>query len=95
MTKKERREPAFARGLFVTFTVITWASIGPPLFIAMVLASWFAVTELQVTLQQALPTLAMGLVFLGAASIPGTLIWRRQFRKSIIAPLQDLSALMN
>ena len=94
MAEQGRREVAVTHGLSAIFTVITWATIGPPILVALVLAFWFAMVALQVTWSQALPTFAMGLILMCAAAVPGTLLWRWQFKKRILVPLRDLGAVM-
>ena len=94
MAEQGRRDAVVARGLSVRLTLITWLTIGPPLVMAMLLAFGFAILALQLSLAQALPTLMMSFILMIAASVPGTLLWRWQFKKHILVPLRDLGALM-
>ena len=95
MTDQGRKEPAAVHGLSATFTAMTWVTIGPPILVAMLFWFWFSVVTLQVTLAQALPTLAMGFILMLAAAVPGTLLWRWQFRKRILVRLRDLGMVMS
>jgi methyl-accepting chemotaxis protein len=94
MAEKVRKEAALGQGLALRFTLITWLTIGPPVALAAVVAVMFAVESLNVTVAQAAPVAIVALGLMAVAAIPGTMLWRWQFRKTIIEPLRDLGDLM-
>ena len=94
MAGSERRESRMSRGLSLWFTLLTWATIGPAVAVGLAFTAVFAWWYLDINLVRMLPVMIVGLVLMMICGIPGTLMWRWQFRDRILIPLRNLGAVM-
>jgi methyl-accepting chemotaxis protein len=89
----EHREVAVNRGLSFVFTLMTWVTIAPAVSIGLGLTALFAFSR-GVTFEQLLPIALFGGVAMISCGIPGTLLWRSEFKKRVLVPLRDLGGVM-
>lgn len=82
------------RGLSFTFTLLTWATIGPAVLVGLTITAVFSWWYLDLTLGQMLPVIIFGGVAMALFGIPGTLAWRWQFKDRVLRPLRDVGAVM-
>lgn len=90
----EHRSSVIKGGLSLAFTLLTWATIGPPVLTGLILSAMFAWWWLDLTLSQMLPIIVAGSIFMMILSVPGTYLWRWQFKERILSPLRDLGGVM-
>ena len=91
---QEQRDTITKGGLSLTFTLWTWATIGPPVLIGLVVSAAFAEWWLELSLAKMLPVILFGGAVMVAVSPIGTLIWRWKFKEQILEPLRDLGGTM-
>lgn len=91
---QEHRHSSVKRGLSFTFTLLTWATIGPAVAVGLAVTAVFAWWYLQLTLTDMIPVMLVGLLGMTIAGIPGTLAWRWQFKDRVLRPLRDLGGVM-
>ncbi len=91
---QEQRDSAIKGGLSLTFTLWTWATIGPPVLIGLVVSATFAEFWLHLSFSEMLPVIVFGGFTMLVLSPIGTLIWRWKFREQILDPLRDLGGVM-
>lgn len=91
---KARRDSSVKGGLSFTFTLLTWATIAPAVAFGLGATAVFAWVTLDLTLAQMLPVMVFGGVGMMVCGIPGTLLWRWQFRERVLRPLRDLGGVM-
>jgi len=94
MKAQEHRHSSVRKGLSLWFTVLTWATIGPAVAVGLLFTAWFAWFSLGITLEEMLPVMIVGLLAMLLCGVPGTLMWRWQFKYRILRPLRDLGAVM-
>lgn len=94
MQKQEHRESTVKRGLSLTFTLWTWATIGPPVLIGLIGAALFAWWYLRLTFWEMFPVIMFGGIWMLILSPIGTWLWRRKFKEQILRPLRDLGGVM-
>ncbi len=92
--QQEHRSSVVKGGLSLAFTLLTWATIGPPVLTGLVLSAVFAAVWLDLTFSEMLPVIIAGCVFMVLLSVPGTLLWRWQFKERVLRPLRDLGGVM-
>lgn len=92
--EKQYRSSAVTRGLSFTFTILTWATIGPAVGIGLVTTAVFALTVLKIDPPKLFWTAVFGGVVMLVCAIPGQLLWRRAFKRRILDPLRDLGGIM-
>ncbi len=90
----EHRESTMKRGLSFTFTLLTWATIGPPVLLGLILSALFAFWWLHLTVSEMFPVIVAGGAVMVVLSVPGTILWRWQFKERILRPLRDLGGVM-
>lgn len=90
----EHRQSVVRGGLSFAFTVLTWATIGPPVLLGLILSALFAWWWLHLSFIDMLPIILVGGAVMLALSVPGTLLWRWQFKERILRPLRDLGGVM-
>lgn len=83
-----------SRGLSLWFTLLTWVTIGPAVATGLGFTAIFAWWYLGLSLAQMFPVMLVGLVAMLICGVPGTLMWRWQFRDRILRPLRNLGAVM-
>lgn len=94
MAVTDHRESSVKRGLSLWFTVLTWLTIGPAVALGLAFTAWYARLKLGLSLVEMLPVMIVGLIAMLLCGVPGTLMWRWQFRYRILRPLRDLGAVM-
>jgi len=94
MTATEHRQSSVRRGLSLWFTVLTWLTIGPAVALGLAFTAWYAWWNLGLTLTDMLPVMVVGMIAMLVCGIPGTLLWRWQFKNRILRPLRDLGSVM-
>lgn len=92
--EQQYRSSQMKRGLSYTFTLMTWATIGPAVATGLTLTGLFALLFLKMEFSMLLPTAIFGLVAMAVCAIPGQLMWARAFRRRILEPLRDLGGVM-
>lgn len=88
------RSSEVKRGLSFAFTLLTWATIGPAVAAGLTLTGLFALLVLKVAPGQLLWTALFGGLAMGICAIPGSLAWRRVFKRRVLEPLRDLGGVM-
>ncbi|MBN2404914.1 MAG: methyl-accepting chemotaxis protein, partial [Coriobacteriia bacterium] len=88
------RSSQMKRGLAFTFTLLTWATIGPAVGLGLFGTAVFALFYLEMSLDQLLYIAVFGALLMVVCAIPGQLLWRRAFRSRILDPLRDLGSVM-
>ncbi|MDZ4178423.1 MAG: HAMP domain-containing methyl-accepting chemotaxis protein [Coriobacteriia bacterium] len=91
---QQHRDSTVQGGLSRAFTILTWATIGPPVLLGLVLSAVFAWWWLELTLADMLPIILAGGAVMMLLSVPGTLLWRWQFKQRVLRPLRDLGGVM-
>jgi len=82
------------RGLSLTFTLLTWATIGPAVAIGLTATGLFAWFALKIDHTSLLLTALFGGVAMLICAVPGQIFWWRAFRHRILEPLHDLGGVM-
>ncbi|MDO9557288.1 MAG: methyl-accepting chemotaxis protein [Coriobacteriia bacterium] len=88
------RSSRVKRGLAFTFTLLTWATIGPAAGIGLLATAFFAMFYLRMAIVDLFYIAVFGAVAMGVCAIPGQLMWRRAFMARILDPLRDLGSVM-
>ncbi len=91
---QEHRSSSLKHGLSFTFTILTWVTIGPAVAIGLLVTAIFAWQYLTLTLTEMLPVMFVGAISMIIAGVPGTLLWRWQFKDRVLRPLRDLGGVM-
>lgn len=91
---QENRDGTIKGGLSLTFTLWTWATIGPPVLIGLIAAVIIAGAVLHLGFWEMLPVMLWGGLVMVLLSPVGTLIWRWKFKDQILDPLSELGAVM-
>jgi len=94
MTPSEARGRAHNRGLSLWFTVLTWLTIGPAVALGLAFTAWYAWIDLHLTFAQMFPVMVVGMLAMLVCGVPGTLLWRWQFRDRILRPMSELGSVM-
>ena len=94
MRAQEHRHSSVKKGLSLWFTVLTWLTIGPAVAGGLIFTAWFAWYTMQISFASMVPVMVFGLVAMVVCGVPGTLMWRWQFKRRILRPLRDLGAVM-
>src|SRR5512133_2196862 len=81
-------------GLAWSFTLLTWATIGPAVAAGLTATGLFAFFVLDIHPTALLWTALFGGVAMGLCAIPGQYAWRRAFRHRVLDPLRDLGGVM-
>ncbi len=82
------------RGLAFTFTVMTWATIGPAVAIGLTGTGLFALFVLEMDPGMLFKTAVFGGLAMVVCAIPGQVAWRSAFRRRVLDPLRDLGGVM-
>lgn len=82
------------RGLMVTFTLLTWLTIGPAVAIGLAITAVFATAVLDVEGAKLLYIAVFGAIAMLICAIPGQLSWWRAFKRRILDPLRGLGEVM-
>lgn len=88
----ERR--AFSGGLSYAFTVLTWVTIAPAVVTGLLITAVFAYIYLDLTISDMFPIMIVGGVTMMVMSVPGSFLWRWQFKQRVLTPLHDLGDVM-
>ncbi|MDO8879383.1 MAG: HAMP domain-containing methyl-accepting chemotaxis protein [Coriobacteriia bacterium] len=88
------RSSEVRRGLSFTFTLLTWATIGPAVAAGLTLTGLFALVVLKIDAGQLFLTALFGGAAMGLCAIPGSWAWRRVFKRRVLEPLRDLGGVM-
>jgi methyl-accepting chemotaxis protein len=88
------RSSEVKRGLSFTFTLLTWATIGPAVGVGLLATAIFALFYLEMSFSDLLYIAVFGAIVMALCAIPGQLMWRRAFRARILDPLRDLGTVM-
>lgn len=88
------RSSEVKRGLAFTFTLLTWATIGPAVATGLTVTGLFALFVLKLDPAQLFATAAFGGVAMAVCAIPGQMAWRRAFKRRVLEPLRDLGGVM-
>jgi methyl-accepting chemotaxis protein len=91
---EEHRRSTLKGGLSLTFTLLTWATIAPPVAFGLVVTAVFAWYSLGLNLSQMLPVMAFGFFAMLLMAPIGTVVWRWQFKARVLEPLRDLGGVM-
>ena len=91
---EEYRASQLKRGLSFTFTILTWATIGPAVGAGLFLTGLFAYFVLDVDALTLVWTALFGAVAMGLCAIVGSYAWRRAFKRRVLEPLRDLGGIM-
>ena len=94
MPDQGHRAATIRRGLSMKFTIVVWATIGPTILLALIGSAVFNSQALELTSSELLSIVWISLIVVGLAGVPGTLIFRWQFRKHILYPLRDIGGVM-
>jgi methyl-accepting chemotaxis protein len=81
-------------GLSFKFTLLTWGTIGPAVAVGLLVTAVYTEWYLGLTAAQMLPIMRFGAIMMTIAGIPGTLLWRWQFKDRVLKPLRDLGGVM-
>lgn len=88
------RASQLKRGLSFTFTVLTWATIGPAVGVGLLVTGLFAFFVLEVDALTLLWTALFGAMAMGLCAIVGSYAWRTAFKRRVLEPLRDLGGVM-
>jgi methyl-accepting chemotaxis protein len=88
------RSSQVRRGLAFTFTLLTWATIGPAVGVGLTITGLFAWFVLKFDHVELLYTALFGAVAMAICAIPGQIAWWRAFQRRILDPLRDLGGVM-
>lgn len=88
------RSSEVKRGLSYTFTLLTWATIGPAVAAGLTITGLFALFVLEIDSGQLLTTALFGATAMLVCAIPGQIMWRRAFKRRVLEPLRDLGGVM-
>lgn len=83
-----------AGGLNFAFTILTWVTIAPAVITGLIITAVFAYIYLDLTLAEMFPIMVVGAVAMVVMSIPGSFLWRWQFKQRVLNPLRDLGGVM-
>lgn len=92
---QQYRDSTVRGGLSLTFTLWTWATIGPPVLIGLLSSAWLAASMLDLTLAEMMPVMFWGGVVMVILSPIGTILWRMAFKDRVLRPLRDLGSAMS
>jgi len=90
----QHRDSSVKRGLSFTFTLWTWATIGPPVAVGLFASAIFAWRYLDLSLREMLPVIIFGGFVMMVLAPFGTWLWRSKFKEQILRPLRDLGGVM-
>ncbi|MDI6843485.1 MAG: methyl-accepting chemotaxis protein [Anaerosomatales bacterium] len=82
------------KGLLFTFTLWTWATIGPAVAIGLTITGIFAVVVLGIHGEKLFYTAIFGAIAMLLCAVPGQIAWWRAFRRRVLDPLRDLGGVM-
>ncbi len=82
------------RGLSFTFTLLTWATIGPAVGVGLTATGLFAWLVLKIDQTSLLYVALFGGVIMIICAVPGQLMWWRAFKRRILEPLDGLGSVM-
>lgn len=88
------RSSQVKRGLSFTFTVMTWATIGPAVAIGLTGTGLFALFALGMEPEMLFKTALFGAFAMVICAIPGQIAWRSAFKRRVLEPLRDLGGVM-
>jgi len=88
------RSSQVKRGMSFTFTIMTWATIGPAVGIGLTVTGLYAWFVLKVDHTDLLYTALFGALAMAVCAIPGQLAWRSAFKRRVLEPLRDLGGVM-
>jgi len=88
------RSSEVKKGLSFTFTLMTWATIGPAVATGLTITGLFALFVMDIEPEQLLMTALFGAIAMSVCAIPGQFAWRRAFRHRVLEPLRDLGGVM-
>ncbi len=92
--QREHRRSEVKRGLSFSFTLYTWLTIGPAVFVGLMFTGGFALFVLRVDPVDLAYLALVGAIAMGVCAIPGSYAWRRVFKRRVLEPLRDLGAVM-
>jgi len=82
------------RTLAFAVTWITWTNIGPWVFAAIAITAVFSELVVRAPAGDVAMVALFGAVAMGVAVVPGSILWRRAFRREVLEPLEQLGAMM-
>ncbi|TDB36989.1 MAG: methyl-accepting chemotaxis protein [Actinobacteria bacterium] len=92
--QREYRSSSVKRGLSFTFTMYTWLTIGPAVFIGLMVTGGFALFVLKMDIAELSYIALVGALAMGVCAIPGSFAWRMVFKRRVLEPLRDLGGTM-
>ncbi len=92
--QSEYRGSKAKRGLSFDFTMYTWLTIGPAVFVGLMVTGAFALFVLKIDPTELMYVAAVGAAAMGICAIPGSYAWRRVFKRRVLEPLRDLGGVM-
>ncbi len=92
--QKENRNRSVKQGLSFTFTMYTWLTIGPAVFVGLMITGAFALFWLEIDLQTLGYLTIVGGLAMAVCAIPGSYAWRVAFKRRVLDPLRDLGDVM-
>ena len=93
MTEKLRASQ-MKRGLSFTFTLLTWLTIGPAVMVGLLATGAFALTALDMSLDDIKYIALFGAVAMAVCAVPGSLAWTVAFKRRVLDPLRDLGGVL-
>lgn len=91
---KAYRSSQMKRGLSFTFTLLTWATIGPAVGIGLTATGLFAWFVLKIDHTSLIYVALFGTLAMLVCAVPGQVMWQRAFKHRILEPLHDLGSVM-
>ncbi|MGB4593684.1 MAG: HAMP domain-containing methyl-accepting chemotaxis protein [Coriobacteriia bacterium] len=92
--EKQYRSSTVTRGLSFTFTILTWATIGPAVGIGLIATAIFALEVVKIDPTKLFWTAVFGGVVMLLCAVPGQILWRKAFKTRILDPLRELGGVM-
>ncbi len=91
---QEHRHSTTKRGLSFKFTVLTWVTIAPAVGLGLAATALFTELRLGLSFAEMIPIMVFGAVMMALCAIPGTMLWRWQFKDRVLRPLRDVGGVM-
>ncbi len=91
---KTYRRSTVKRGLSFSFTLLTWLTIAPAVGLGLAATAVYAYYSHALDPKDVWPVMVFGGVAMSVCAIPGTLLWRWQFKTRLLEPLRDLGGVM-
>jgi len=92
--QREYRSSSTKHGLSFTFTMYTWLTIGPAVFIGLMITGGFALFVLKMDPVMLGYVAIVGGIAMIVCAVPGSYAWRVSFKHRVLEPLRDLGNVM-